>query len=1256
MIAYPPELPITARRAEIVDAIRRHPVVIISGETGCGKSTQIPKMCLEAGRGRRGRIGCTQPRRIAAVTIAARIAEERGEPLGRSVGYKIRFDDRTSRDTVIKVLTDGMLLAETQSDRRLLEYDTLIIDEAHERSLNIDFLLGIIKTLLPVRPGLKLIVTSATLDIEKFRRAFDGAPVLEVGGRMFPVEVEYRPPGEEDRGPDGEDADYVDLAADVVDELVRDRPAGDVLVFMPTEQDILETCEILEGRKYPGVSVLPLYARLPGSQQGRVYSVKGPKIVVATNVAETSLTIPGIRYVVDTGLARISRYLPGARIQSLPIRPVSKSSADQRKGRCGRVRAGVCVRLYAQEDYEARPPFTAPEILRSNLAEVILRMIDLNLGHPLAFPFVDRPQAKSVEDGYETLVELGAVRRDGAEPRLTERGRLMARMPLDPRVSRILLEDRGEGCLREAAVIASALSIRDPRERPLEKAAQADAMHAPFRDSDSDFLTLLNIWERFHGDFEELKGLNRKRKFCRDHFLSFSRMREWTFVHAEVMDILRELKISLGSARPAAAARTKESYGALHRSIAAGYLSNIAVHKDRNLYTAAKGSEVTMFPGSALFGKNASWIVAAEMVRTSRLFARMAARIERGWLEALGGPLCRSSYANARWDKGHGHVVAEESVSLFGLEIVTARVVPYGRIDPEAARKIFIRAALIGGEVRERFDFLGRNLALRARMRAAEEKLRRRDLLADDRALEAFYAARLDGVFDIRGLKELLKLRGGDESLRMAEADVLKTFPDPAELALYPDTVAAGAGRYPAAYRFAPGEDDDGVTLVVPMDEIGRLSVEALAWGVPGHLRERVTELVKGLPKRHRKLFVPVSDAVEIIVPDLKPPEGSLLEALTSIAKRRFRAEIPAGEWAEAELPRHLRIRVALVDPHGKEIAAERDLDALRRARREAVLTTAKDPRVWERARSQWERTDIRPWDFDPISEMVAIAPGAVAYPALVAEPAAAPSGPPALALRLFGAPAEARASQEAAVEAILLQKFGKDVKYTDRHVALPAEARVAALFFGGGPAVDKALQARLRTDVLRRDIRSGVELKTYAETVVRQLFERGTALVRAAEAALEAYRKARAAIDGVSRGNPASRTLAALTAGLKVELEALATKDVFERSPLDDLINLPRYLEALAIRAGRVRNDPEKDRKKAALIEPWAKARDGMAKRWPASPSDGLAAAREDFRRLIEEYKVAVFAPEIKTAAPASPQRLSGKLREIEAALAEES
>jgi ATP-dependent helicase HrpA len=672
-VHYPGELPITAARPEIVNAIRRNPAVIISGETGCGKSTQIPKMCLEADRGIAGRIACTQPRRIAAVTIAHRIAEEMGEPLGLSVGYKIRFQDKSSREAYVKIMTDGMLLSETRSDPRLYEYDTLIIDEAHERSLNIDFLLGIARTLLDVRPELKLVITSATLDTEKFSAAFGNAPIIHIGGRLYPVDVEYMPP---ESAPD--DTDYVDHAVRTVEKLKSRRQPGDILVFMPTEQDILEACERLEGRRYPGVTVLPLYARLPGTQQGRVYSVKGPKIVVATNVAETSLTIPGIRYVVDTGLARISQYQPGTRIHSLPISPISRSSADQRLGRCGRVEAGLCVRLFSQEDYESRPQFTPPEIVRSNLAEVILRMIDLGLGHPSEFPFVDRPQTKSVKDGYDALVELGAITGKGRDFGLTPLGRRMAPMPLDPRISRMLLEADKEACLSEVAVIAAVLSIRDPRERPPDKAAQADQAQAVFRHPDSDFLTLLNIWDQYQRARKELRSQNKLKKYCLENFLSFPRIREWGFVHDQILSILEEQRIV--PKRRERHEISKGLYAGIHRSILSGFLSNIAAHKEKSIYAAAKGREVMVFPGSTLFGKSRPWIVAAEMVQTSRLFARTAAGIDPEWLEEVGGNLCRYSYSDPRWDEERGEVRAKEKVALYGLEIVSGRDVSYGRI------------------------------------------------------------------------------------------------------------------------------------------------------------------------------------------------------------------------------------------------------------------------------------------------------------------------------------------------------------------------------------------------------------------------------------------------------------------------------------------------------------------------------------------------------------------------------------------------
>ncbi|MDD8015743.1 MAG: ATP-dependent RNA helicase HrpA, partial [Acidobacteriota bacterium] len=707
-LRFPGELPITALRREIVRAIKSEPVVIISGETGCGKSTQIPKMCLEAGRGVAGRIACTQPRRIAAITIAHRIAEELGETLGRSVGYKIRFRDRSPREAYIKIMTDGMLLAETQSGPRLYDYDTIIIDEAHERSVNIDFLLGIAKNLLVVRPELRVIITSATLDTEKFSRSFHGAPVIHVGGRLYPVEVEYMPAEAIPRKPG--DGDYVDMAVHAAEKIQTRRRGGDILIFMPTEQDILETCDRLEGKKFAGTTVLPLFARLPGAQQGRVYSVKGPKIVVATNVAETSLTIPGIKYVIDTGLARISQYQPGTRINSLPVSPVSRSSADQRMGRCGRVQEGHCIRLYSREDYESRPQFTPPEIQRSNLAEVILRMIDLHLGHPSEFPFVDPPPQKTIKDGYETLLELGAVSGEGREYELTPLGRRMARMPLDPKVSRMLLEAEKEGCLREVAVIASGLSIRDPRERPPADTARADARHAVFKHPSSDFLTLLNIWDRFHGPEEMSATRSRQRKFCEENYLSFSRMREWQFIHDQIVSILEEQKVVPG--RGDGVEISAELYGAVHRSILSGFLSNIAVHKEKNIYSAAKSREVHVFPGSSLFNQARPWIVSAEVVQTSRLFARIAARIDPAWLEDLGGELCRSSCSEPRWDKEHREVRAKQRVTLFGLEIIKDRDVPFGPVNPGLAHEIFIRSGLLEGDVDHPPPFLRHNLGL----------------------------------------------------------------------------------------------------------------------------------------------------------------------------------------------------------------------------------------------------------------------------------------------------------------------------------------------------------------------------------------------------------------------------------------------------------------------------------------------------------------------------------------------------------------
>jgi len=1239
-LSFPPELPITRKSGEIIRAIRNHSVIILSGETGSGKSTQIPKMCLRAGRGREGMIACTQPRRIAAITIAHRIAHELGETLGRSVGYKIRFRDRTSPETLIKIVTDGMLLAEARSDPYLASYDTLIIDEAHERSLNIDLLLGLARTLQDTRPELKIIITSATLDTEKFSRAFRNAPVIEVSGRLYPVDVEYWPAEAFTAGAD--DSDYVDLAVRAVDRIMGNREPGDILVFMPTEQDILEAVDRISGKKYPGTTVLPLYARLPGTQQGRVYGVKGRKIVVATNVAETSLTIPGIRYVVDTGLARIARYQPGTGIKSLPVSPVSRSSADQRKGRCGRVRSGLCIRLYGEKEYAARPPFTPPEILRSNLAEVILRMIDLGLGRPERFPFLDPPKPAHIKDGYATLVELGAIRKNGRGFRLTAMGRIMARIPLDPRLSRMLLEARKEGCLREMAVIAAALSIRDPRERPPEKSDQADTVHASFRHPDSDFLTLLKLWDGCR-EFREKWPRKKQRLFCREHFLSFPRMREWMRVHDQILAVLREQRIPLG--RRECAPINENLYAGIHRSILSGFLSHIAVFKEKNLYTTAKGGQAMVFPGSTLFGKSRPWIVAAEMVRTSRLFARTAARISPAWLEDLGGDLCRRSYSEVRWDKNRGRVVASERVTLYGLEIVSGRTVPYAPIRPEEAHRIFIRSALVRGEMKTPPPFVEHNRNLSRRVSVLEEKLRRRGYLIDEEDICSFYTRRLPtSVSDEQSLQAYIRARGGDGFLRMKEADLLLAVPDEKELSLFPDHLEVSGRRLALSYRFAPGNEDDGPTLEVPAPLLPRLPGELLEWGVPGYLPQKIAALLKGLPKRFRKLLVPVPEKVEVVLGDLKPGEGSLYEQLSGIIRRRFRADIPLSAWMEAQIPPYLKLRVAVLGPRGEVLQAERDPASL--GKKTERSPAGPPPAEWSRIRNAWEREGLEWWDFDTLPESVPLGPFQEAYPAL--EPAEKGAD-----LRLYLSEEKARETHPRGVGALLLQRFGEDLEFLGPYLTLGEEYQAPALPFGGKREVEKALKEALRRETLEKDIRSREAFNAWAESLTRELPAKSHVLVRAVQNILAASSRVRRTLREIASTRPVSAPRRAFLESMEKELRDLVPRDFLRVYSLERLEHIPRYLEALRLRAERGILNLAKDRAKAEKAEKFIRALEALGREAGDSPADSRKnAAIDAFRWMVEEYKVSLFAPELKTAHPVSEKRLLAKLKEIRTGL----
>ena len=1235
-VSYPETLPIAAKREEIIRAIHENQVVIISGETGSGKSTQIPKMCLDAGRGIEGTIGCTQPRRIAATSIGRRIAEELGEEIGQSVGYKIRFREKTSRGAYIKIMTDGILLAETQQDPHLYEYDTLIIDEAHERSLNIDFLLGILKSLVCLRPELKIVITSATLDTKKFSDAFDGAPVVEVEGRVYRVEVKYSPL--DGKLEEAGEVTYVDMAVKAVDTLWQEKASGDILVFMPTEQDIRETCERLEGRKLSGVTVLPLFARLPAAQQGRIYSVSGRKVVVATNVAETSLTIPGIKYVIDTGLARISRYLPGSRTTSLPISPISQSSANQRKGRCGRVKNGICIRLYSREDYESRAPFSMPEILRSNLAEVILRMISMKMGHISSFPFLDRPSTRSIKDGFDLLLELGAIVREGRTYSLTEKGHMMARMPLDPKISRMMIEARKEECVKEVAIIAAALSIQDPRERPAEKAAKADQTHAPFKDPNSDFLTFLNIWNRYHNTWARLKTQRRMRKFCKEHFLSFPRMREWVHIHDQISTILREQRISQGGRGRREI--TESLYEGIHKSILSGYLSNIAIKKDKNIYRAARGREAMIFPGSAIFNKGYPWIVAAEMVKTSRLFARTTAKIDPRWLEGLGGDLCKSSYAEPHWEKNRGEVMAFEQVTLYGLPVVSRRPVSYGSVNPEEAHDIFVRSALVEGEVKERFSFLHHNRNLIKKIGGLEDKLRRRGIFAGEDVVTEFYSRTLKGVLDIRALKHLIKKKGNDNFLKISEGDLLFSQPDEQELAFYPDEMVIGETPLKTSYKFAPGKEEDGVTVAVPFSLISRFSAEHLEWGVPGLFREKVTALIKGLPKRYRKKLVPVSGTVEVIADEMEKKDQSLITALARFIYNRFGVDIPASVWQMVDVPDHLKMRVSVTDQKGRELEAGRDLSLL--GHTHTPSSGQPEKAAWNEAQEEWEKTGITSWDFDSLPESIPLGSHLIAYQGL--EPSAGHVN-----IRLFQNLEEASKSHKKGVQSLYCLQLAKDLKFLKRNLTLPKKGVDGVGYFGGERNVEEAMYQHVVKALFYRDFRERELFYDHAKKVEGSILSCGKELKDETIRVLHAYHRTRMALHNIENTNKANREVHTLCGRVREDLDTLLPQDFLEHYSIDRLAQMPRYLKGMEIRAERGANDPEKDKKKSIETEVFIQSFHSMMEDLSPYASSRKREAVEAYRWMVEEFKISLFAQELKTQFPISKKRLEEKKAEID-------
>lgn len=1250
--SYPAELPISRRRGDIVRVIRENPVVVITGETGSGKTTQIPKMCIEAGLGTRGMIGCTQPRRIAAVAVARRIAQELGEEPGRSVGYKIRFDEVGTRRKVpyIKVMTDGILLAETQQDPLLAAYDTIIVDEAHERSANIDFVLGILRSLSARRPDLKIIITSATLDTQKFSQAFDNAPIIEVSGRVYPVETVYFPV--EDFKEESGEVNFVEAAAAAVDTLFSGRgPMGDILVFMPTAQDILETCELVAGRGFPGVRVLPLYAALPGPEQTRVFEPhRGITVTVATNIAETSLTLPNIKFVVDTGMARILRYNPGTRTTSLPVERISQASADQRKGRCGRVQTGLCLRLYDEKDYLSRPQFTPPEILRSNLAQIILRMVSLNLGDVKSFPFVDRPKEKSIADGFAVLEELGAIEPGGrrGRPVLTKTGQVMARLPIDPRIARILLAAFERGCLAHALVVAAALATQDCRLRPPGQEGQSDAAHARFADPRSDFVTRLNLWNSFISFWKEAGSTNQARKFCKEHFVSFRRMREWRDVWSQLYSILAEENLISGKppAWPVLLPVDEPLYAALHQSITAGYLSQVALAREgKNLYLAAKGREVMLFPGSGLFNRGGTWIVAAEMVETSRLFARMAASIESKWLEELAGNLAKVSYRHPRFDPQRGEVVADMRITLFGLPIVEGRTVRYGPVRPEEAGSIFIEQALVQGRLKQEFAFLAHNKKLREKISGIEEKLRCRDILAPDEAVSEFYGRCLEGVFDVAGLKKRIKDLKGEQALKMREQDLLLDAPDWSHLAQFPDQARISGENFRLCYRFAPGKDDDGATLVVPQGRLGLVAPETALWIVPGLLEEKVEALLRGLEKKYRKQLVPVKDKAGPVARLLEPKsQVPLASQLSDIVQSLFGVIVPASAWPLEALPDYLKTRILLVDHQGRQIAADRDVAAL------ATKAPEQDgpaPAAWQKAAKQWENPVADISRMPDLPQSLTLAQGRAG--ALVAYPGLWVCGRQGVQVKLFENPQEAQKAHLKGVSALLQEHFQKELKLIIKNLAFsPAQAAKAALLAGGAKAVMQSVMDALFRDVFEKDLRSSSQLEEHASQTGPALASQALAKKQEALVVLEALAQAFGEINRIRDANFHRPSVPAFLAKREADLRELVPPGFMLLYDSSRISQLGRYMKAITTRAQRgaenLARDAAKQEKAAPFEDALKKAVEGLT---PQS-SEHLRATLEEFFWLIQEFKVSLFAQELKTPVKVSEKRLARLLGEI--------
>ena len=1283
-------LPVAREAARIVELIERHQVIVVAGETGSGKTTQLPKMCLAAGRGAAGLIGCTQPRRIAARAVAHRVAQELQVELGGAVGYQVRFTERTSESGCIKFMTDGILLAEIQSDRYLSAYDTIIVDEAHERSLNIDFLLGYLKTLLKKRPDLKLIVTSATIDTERFSRHFDNAPVVAIEGRSYPVETRYRPL---DGGEHADDSTHpsrmgergktrvpsrmgdqgmgvLDALVRAADEATREDPMGDILVFLPGEREIRDAHQALERRKYRETEVLPLYARLSARDQDRIFS-PGPKrrIVLATNVAETSLTVPRIRYVIDPGFARVKRYSPRGKLERLHVEPISQASANQRAGRCGRVAAGVCFRLYSQEDFDARPRYTDPEILRASLAGVILRMLSLGLGRVEEFPFLEAPDPRAVADGWQQLQELGAVDR---ERHLTDIGRTMARWPVDVALSRMLIAARGHGVLRQMLAIAAFLGIQDPRERPADQRQAADQAHAEFADPHSEFVGILKLWDAYRQAHEDLSQ-SKLRDWCEKHFLGFLRMREWRELHRQLVVLCQELGWALEervgdiaptyenpvAGRPYAAdgkprrvgdvAPTYENpvagrpyaadgtYTLLHRALIAGLPTHIGQKNEKGIFEGPRGRRFQVFPGSALARQPPRWLLCATLLDTRKVWALTCARIEPDWVIAELSHLLARRHFDPHWARSQGRVTGFEQISLFGLVLAPKRPIHYGGLYPLEARDIFVRQALVPGEIDTRAGFVARNLATLEKAREEEAKLRRAGLVADEDWQARWYLDRIPAdINSAAGLDAWYRKLSGEERRRL-EWPLAELLPgEGSDAERFPKYFPLGDARLALHYHFLPGAEDDGVTLDVPLHLLNALDPARLEWLVPGLVEEKATALIRGLPKAQRRNFVPAPDFARAFAQAWPAPSAdSLRGELARFLAKVTGAPIAATDFDEAALEPHLRLRIRLLEGKERLLAESRDLDELRqrfgdRARESFAARAGRD--LADSGLTEFPET--------PVPLQVSGEAGVPAFPALVDEG-------DSVALRVFARRDEADAAHRDGVRRLLHLALADRAKQARKQ--LPVSPKIGLLY----AAIET--QERLREDIVTAALRAveGDDLGAIRDRAAfvqraaeagKRLFGEAVRRLELAESILQRVAELRPKLEsplmGWAKGN---------LDDLRAQLDGLVHPGFLRHTPPDALAHFPRYLDAMLLRAERALRDPAKDQARMLELTPFVQALDA-ARATPAFADPRWQALRWE----LEELRVSLFAQELGTAIPVSAKRLARQLELLRAGAAQ--